>query len=162
MAFALRRQAKRPVRELVSEDYSLSLEQSRSGGGKIRIAVLVLAVLGAAGVAAGTVASRSARPAEGFFSAGALMLIGGIAALRILLARLSSGSARKLTIGGLGVRNAARPPGRSLAAAGMLASGCFIVFSVSVMKEDLSTQAGERRSGTGGVRLYGESSIAVP
>jgi hypothetical protein len=44
----------------------------------------------------------------------------------------------------------------------MLACGCFIVFAVSAMKEDLSLQAGERRSGTGGFRLYAESSIAIP
>ena len=44
----------------------------------------------------------------------------------------------------------------------MLASGCFVVFSVSAMKEDLSAQAGERRSGTGGFRLYAESSIPIP
>jgi len=164
MALALRRQSKRPVRELVAEDYSLSLDQTAApaGSGRLRKAVFALGTLGAVGVAAGTALSHTARPAEGFFSAGALMLIGGIAGLRILLARLSSGFSSKLSIGGLGVRNAARRPGRSMAAAGMLAAGCFVVFSVSAMKEDLSTQAGERKSGTGGFRLYAESSIAIP
>jgi putative ABC transport system permease protein len=48
-----------------------------------------------------------------------------------------------------------------MATAGMLACGSFIVFSVSAFKEDLSLQAGARRSGTGGFALYGESSIAI-
>jgi hypothetical protein len=164
MAFALRRQAKQPVRELVSEDFSLSLDQTATsaGPGRLRKAVFGVCTLAALGVAAATAFSGTAQPAEGFFSAGALMLIGGIAGLRILLARLSGQSTSRPTIGGLGVRNAARRPGRSLAAAGMLASGCFVVFSVSAMTEDLSTQAGQRRSGTGGFRLYAESSIAIP
>ncbi|HXX94848.1 MAG TPA: FtsX-like permease family protein, partial [Planctomycetota bacterium] len=41
------------------------------------------------------------------------------------------------------------------------ACGSFIVFSVSAFKEDLTLEAGLRRSGTGGFALYGESSIAI-
>jgi ABC-type antimicrobial peptide transport system permease subunit len=164
MALALRRQSRRPIRELVAEDYSVSLEDTArpSGKGRLRVAVFALATMAAVGVAAGTAFSGGARPAEGFFTAGALMLIGGIAGVRILLARLSSGSASTRSIADLGRRNAARRPGRSMAAAGMLASGCFIVFSVSAMKEDLSAQAGDRHSGTGGFRFYAESSIPIP
>lgn len=164
MAVALWRQAKRPVRELVAEDYSVSLEHRAlsSGGGKLRLAVFLLGTAGAAATAIGTLASGTPRPAEGFFGAGSLMLIGGIAGVRLVLGRLSTRSSAKLSVRELGVRNAARRPGRSLATVGMLACGCFIVFAVSAMKEDLSLQAGERRSGTGGFRLYAESSIAIP
>ena len=88
------------------------------------------------------------------------MLAGGMALVRILLAR-RSGSASRLTLGELGSRNAARRPGRGMATAGMLACGCFIVFSVSAFKEDLSLHAGARRSGTGGFGLYGESSLSI-
>src|SRR5262249_20809958 len=156
MVLALRRQARQPVRELVAEDFSVSLEQRApsSRGGWLRIAIFIAGLLGAAAVGIGTIASKSPNPAEGFFGAGALMLVAGIAGVRILLARLSARSTSRMTVRELGARNAARRPGRSLAAAGMLASGCFVVFSVSAMTEDLSTQAGERRSGTGGFRLY--------
>jgi hypothetical protein len=82
--------------------------------------------------------------------------------VRIILARLSLRATARLSIGDLGVRNAARRPGRSLATAAMMASGCFVVFSVSAFTQDLSRQAGERRSGTGGFRLYAESSVAIP
>jgi len=164
MAFALWRQAKRPVRELVAEDYSITLERRvlSSTGSKVWLGVFLLGTAGAVATAVATLASGTRNPAEGFFSAGSLMLLGGIAAIRMALGRLSSRSSTKLSIRELGVRNAARRPGRSLATAGMLACGCFVVFAVSAMKEDLSLQAGERLSGTGGFRLYAESSIAIP
>jgi putative ABC transport system permease protein len=164
MALALWRQAKRPVRDLVSEDFSVSLEQTAlaPGSGRIRQAVFYGAVAGALAVAAWTLASKAANPAGAFFAAGGLLLVGGIARVRMTLGRLSTATSRKLSVGELGVRNAARRPGRSLATAGMLACGSFVVFSVSAMKEDLSVQAGERRSGTGGFRLYAESSIVIP
>lgn len=164
MAAALWRQAKRPVRELVAEDYSVSLEHQAlaSGGGRLRLGLFLAGTAGAAATAIGTLASGSPRPAEGFFGAGSLMLVGALAAIRMALGRLSTRSSARLSILELGVRNAARRPGRSLATAAMLASGCFVVVAVSAMKEDLSQQAGERRSGTGGFRLYAESSIAIP
>jgi ABC-type antimicrobial peptide transport system permease subunit len=164
MAVALWRQAKRPVRELVSEDFSVSLEHQAlaAGSGRLRRAVFYGGMAGAAAVAAGTLAAKVANPAGAFFAAGGLLLIAGLARVRMSLGRLSTTSSRKLSVGELGVRNAARRPGRSLATAGMLACGCFVVLSVSAMKEDLSLQAAERRSGTGGFRLYAESSIAIP
>ena len=164
MALALRRQAKRPVRELVAEDFSLSLEKEalQASSGRLRGIVFVAGLVGAAGIVIGTLAARVANPAGAFFGAGAMMLIAALAWIRMRLARLSASTSSKLSTAELGVRNAARRPGRSLATAGMLACGCFVVFAVSAMKEDLATQAGERRSGTGGFRLYAESSLAIP
>jgi putative ABC transport system permease protein len=162
MAIALWKQAKRPVRELVADDFTLSLEQrSPKSSACWRRAFFIGGVTGAIAVIGGTLASGSDRPAGAFFGAGALLLVGGIALVRILLARMEAASSARLTVGGLGVRNAARRPGRGMATAGMLASGCFVVLSVSAFKEDLSLQAGVRRSGTGGFALYGESSVAV-
>jgi len=164
MAVALRRQSKRPVRELVAEDFSVSLEAKalQQGSGRVRKIVFVLSLLGAAGVAVGALIAKLPNPAGAFFAAGGLLLIAGLSQVRMRLGRLSSASSSKLSVRELGLRNAARRPGRSLATAGMLACGCFVVFSVSAMKEDLSVQAGERKSGTGGFGLYAESSIAIP
>jgi ABC-type lipoprotein release transport system permease subunit len=164
MALALRRQAKRPVRELVAEDFSVSLETKALAerGGRLRGVVFVAGLAGAAAVAILATAARVANPAGAFFGAGGLLLVSAIAGLRIRLGRLGAPSSSTLSVRELGVRNAARRPGRSLATAGMLACGSFVVFSVSAMKEDLSVQAGERKSGTGGFRLYAESSIAIP
>ncbi len=160
MAAALWRQAKRPVRELVAEDFTLALERRTPSRGRLRRAVGPAAMAGAVAIAAGALLSGADRPAGAFFAAGALMLVGGIALVREALARLESSA--RLSVAGLGMRNAARRPGRGMAAAGMLACGAFIVISVAAMKEDLSQQAGERRSGTGGFELYAESSLAVP
>jgi ABC-type lipoprotein release transport system permease subunit len=164
MAVALRRQSKRPVRELVAEDFSVSLETKalEQGSGRARKLVFVLSLLGAAGVVVGALVAKLPNPAGAFFAAGGLLLIAGLSRLRMTLGRLSSASSSRLSVRRLGVRNAARRPGRSLATAGMLACGSFVVFSVSAMKEDLSIQAGERKSGTGGFGLYAESSIAIP
>jgi putative ABC transport system permease protein len=164
MSVALWRQAKRPVRELVAEDFSVSLEREamKAGGGRIRKVVFIAGLLGAAGIVVGTLAARVANPAGAFFGAGGLMLVATVAWIRMRLAGLSAATTSKLSVSRLGFRNAARRPGRSLATAGMLACGCFVVFSVSAMKEDLATQAGERKSGTGGFRLYAESSLAIP
>ncbi len=156
MAWALRRQAKRPPRELLSEDFSLGEEErSRSKRPWDLRGVLVACLVGAAAVAG------TGRGAAAFFAAGALMLAGGMALVRMILARAAAVSPGLLSTARLGTRNAARRPGRGLAAAGMLACGAFMVLSVSAMKEDLSLQAGVRRSGTGGFELYGESSTAI-
>ena len=162
IALAMWRQARRPVRELVAEDYSLSLEKrAASGGGWLRKTLFAAGTLGAVAVAAATLVGGAKNPAPAFFAAGSLMLVGGIALIRMILARLSEASSAKPTVSSLGVRNASRRPGRAMATAGMLACGSFMVLSVSAFKEDLSLQAGERRSGTGGFGHYGETSIAI-
>jgi putative ABC transport system permease protein len=164
MAVAFWRQARRPVRELVAEDFSVSLEGQAppKGKGIFRRILFISCTALAVAVAAGTLALGPANPAGAFFGAGVLMLVGGIARVRMTLAHLSTGRSAKLTAMELGVRNAGRRPDRSLATAGMVACGCFVVFSVSAMKEDFSRQGGERNSGTGGFRLYAETSIAIP
>ncbi len=159
MRLALARHVRRPVRELVAEDASLSLPGA--GRSWVHRSILVAGWAGAAAIALGALLSGARNPAGAFFAAGALALAGGIALIRMRLARLSTSSSARLSVGTLGVRSAARRPGRGLATAGMLACGSFVVFSVSAMKEDLTLQAGERRSGTGGFRLYGESSIPL-
>jgi len=162
MTVAMWRQARRPVRQLVSEDFSQTLETGPlASGGRVRRSVFVLATAGAVGVAAWAALSGAGNPAAAFFGAGSLMLIGGIALVRMTLARLARDASTSLSMRVLGARNTSRRPGRSMATAGMLATGCFVVFSVSAMKEDFSDRAGERRSGTGGFELYGETSIAL-
>lgn len=164
MAVALRRQARRPIRELVAEDYSVSLEQVRpeKGSGWLGKGIGLAGLAGAAAILGHAIVTHPPNPAGSFFGAGALLLVSGIAAIRLGLGRMSRLTSAKLSIAALGMRNAARRPGRSLATAAMLASGCFMVFSVSAMKEDLTVQAGERASGTGGFGLYAESTVPIP
>ncbi len=157
MGAVLRRQARRPARELLFEDASVSMPAAK-GSWPWRLAFTLPA---AAAVVTALAAAGSGRPAMNFFAAGALMLVSGIALVRLTLARLAAAPPSKPTVAGLGMRNAARRPGRALAAAGMLACGAFALFSVSAMNEDLSSRAGERTSGTGGFDIYAESSVPV-
>ncbi|HYE99055.1 MAG TPA: FtsX-like permease family protein, partial [Planctomycetota bacterium] len=132
--------------------------RARGRGGRWAVGAAV-AVAGALAAAAAGLASDA--PAPAFFAAGALALAGGVAAVRALMGRLSTASTPRLTIATLGARNAARRPGRAVAAAAMLACGAFMVVAVSAMKEDLGRQAGRRDSGTGGFALVGDASVAV-
>ncbi|MDH3982502.1 MAG: ABC transporter permease, partial [Kiritimatiellaceae bacterium] len=68
---------------------------------------------------------------------------------------------RPLQIKRLPLRNAARRRGRSLTVIGLLGCGCFLVFAVSSMKEDITAHADESWSGTGGFEWFGESTLPI-
>lgn len=160
-------QAHLPARELLA---SGGESESRLGGGGIRrgrwlpgmmtvIASFVLALL-ALGYAAK--AGRGEGAAGAFFGAGALLLIGGIAACRAALARWERGSAgARLTLSSLGVRNSVRRTGRSLGAIALFACGSFLVVAVGANRHDPDEGARRRASGTGGFALYGEATLPV-
>ncbi len=101
--------------------------------------------------------------AGGFFAAGGLLLVAGIAASRVVLRRVGTIQSRWAvpTLRTLGLRNAARRRGRSLAIVGLLACGVFMVVAVGANRHDPLAQPLRRDSGTGGFAYYGESSIAV-
>ncbi len=180
MSIALWRQAKQPVRQLLVEDFSQAVtgvgKKAKSACGPegvarhpVAIAILSATTVAALGLVGFTIATGSDNPAGAFFGAGFLMLIAGICFVRLLLARIGAsapaGAVRSTgdvaSIRGLGIRGATRRPGRGLATTAMLASGVFMVLSVSAMQENLDRQEGEPRSGTGGFELYGESSLAI-
>ncbi|MBI3877656.1 MAG: hypothetical protein HY300_17140 [Verrucomicrobia bacterium] len=100
--------------------------------------------------------------AEIFFSAGALLLIAGLAFLSAFLSRLeTSEAAAKLSLAGMGVRNATRRRRRSLATAAMLACGSFLIVSIGVFRLDENVNATKRSSGTGGFAFLGESTLPI-
>lgn len=97
-----------------------------------------------------------------FFSAGALVLIAGLAFSSLLLRTLARAqSTAKLTVRGLGVRNCARRRQRSLATLGLLACGSFLIAAVQANRLDAGRDATRRTSGTGGFALIGESTLPV-
>lgn len=95
-----------------------------------------------------------------FFGAGALLLVSGILFCGDVLRRAGR-SDRFGGLGGLALRNAGRRRGRSLSVIGLLACGCFMVFAVASMKEDVTAHVGEHGSGTGGFAWYGESTLPI-
>jgi len=109
--------------------------------------------------------AASAQPAAGFFVGGTLFLIAGLGGLRLFLAALArSGAARGAaprSLTQLGLRGAARRPGRSLAVAGALAAGVFMVVAIGASRRDPRANAGARDSGTGGFALIVETSLPI-
>lgn len=99
-------------------------------------------------------------PAGGFFGAGALVLVGGLAAFKVWLARpqpVSLATSRS-SVARLGVRNASWRPGRSLTATGLVAAAVFLLVSVDSFRKGATDEAGPH-SGTGGFALVAESAL---
>jgi len=164
MWLVLRRQARRPARELLAGHEELGSGQLPTGRFRRRAGLWIgVAALAGALLIVGWAGARKDRAAsETFFEAGALLLIGGLSLAYALLSRLAAtAKTARLTLGGLGVRNAARHRGRSLAVIGLLACGSFLIVAVGANRHDPTAEAHLRSSGTGGFALYGESALPV-
>jgi ABC-type antimicrobial peptide transport system permease subunit len=188
IGFALRKQARRPARELLAGEVT---DQSASNGGrnasgfpeKIRqaedpqasfstmwkrvsrpLANAGTIAWGALGIAAATVgwalASGETANAEVFFSAGSLLLISGIAFAALVFNRVER-TERRFTVAVLGLRGCTRRRNRSLAVVGLLACGSFLIMAIGAFKLDANADAWKRSSGTGGFALMGESTMPV-
>ncbi|MFQ5505858.1 MAG: FtsX-like permease family protein, partial [Planctomycetota bacterium] len=104
------------------------------------------------------VGTSSAQAAGAFFGAGALLLLGGLSACRLLLTRFATPSPHGIpSVLALGVRNSGRRPSRSLATIALLASGTFLVVAVQAHRLEPPRDVRARASGTGGFALFGRS-----
>lgn len=163
LLLAIHRQVRKPARALLAGDDCEPVEKAGAAGLIRRRAGFYLSLAGVAGALA--IVARAAIAgaqdvAPAFFMAGALLLASGLGLFRELLARLGAGGGT-LTVRSLGRRHAGRRRGRSLAAAALLACGCFIVFAVSSTQEDPAAGGDARSSGAGGFALYGEATLPV-
>lgn len=163
IAVALRKQARQPARVLLAGHGFPEETLSASNRGQGRRSWTALACLGAGLLLVVQALFRGETSSAGtFFGAGALALIGGLAAAGWMLVRLNAlESNRQLSLLSLSVRNASRRRGRSLAVLGLLASGSFLVAAIGVFRLDAIRDAGERPSGTGGFVLMGEATIPL-
>jgi hypothetical protein len=125
--------------------------------GSFRSRAWIVAIMAASGaVALLAVAAAGSIPAEGgFFGAGSLVLVAGLACLRGSLA--SGLRLRANRLGKLAVRNAAHRPGRTVLSAALIASATFLIVSVESFRRDAGSGSGNRKSGTGGYSLIGEA-----
>ncbi|QDV89537.1 ABC transporter permease YtrF precursor [Phycisphaerae bacterium RAS2] len=158
IAWSIRGLARRTARSLMAgEMESPSAARGAASPWSARIAALcaaaacLVAMIGARG-------SSTAAPAA-FFSAGALVLIAGLAGLR---AWMRADSRRPIAPGPdallrLGVRNARRHPGRSLLAGGLIACATFVVISVGLYRRDVAQSDFARSGGLGGFSLMAQS-----
>ena len=122
---------------------------SHSGGAWLGFICLL-----GAGVVAGAGGGKNP---EAFFSAGALLLIAGIAFSRQLLVHLTRPTATARKLATVGRRNAARRRGRSLTTISVLASGVFLLVAVNAFHQDARPGA----PGTGGFALYAQSALPI-
>jgi len=99
-----------------------------------------------------------------FFIAGVLLLIGVV---RFWYDRMRSDKQATIASSGfwsivrLGFRNAAARPGRSALCIALIASATFIISAVDAFHRDGSALLHDKRSGTGGYSLVGESLLPI-
>ena len=163
---ALRKQAQQPARELLAEGANPDFQISNLKAQKGNRDKLVGGIAGSAALASMGWAlwQKATSNAELFFSAGALLLVAGIAFSAAYLSSLASGrnaAVAKFPLGELGVRNCARRRKRSLATLGLLACGSFLIASIAVFRLEAVKDAEKRSSGTGGFALIGETTMPV-
>ena len=172
----LRKQARRPARELLAGEGGEAASAKSEGGSRGAWSALGCLVCVAGLVVWALLKGETANP-EVFFSAGTLCLIGGLALVSWWLGRAGFGGATSLspqargrddkdvaapfTLASLGVRGCTRRRKRSLAVAALLASGVFLIASIGVFRLDANADAQQRSSGTGGFALIGQSAMPV-
>ena len=160
----LRRQARAPARELLASGAEADLRPSAAPARRPWVAWAVAGVcaVAAAGLVAGAGFAGGGAHVGAFFGAGALLLTAGLAACWATLGHLARASrGAGLSAGGLGLRNATRRRGRSLATVALVAFGAFLVVAVGANRRTGVADPGRRDSGTGGFRLMGETTIPV-
>ncbi len=164
IGLTLRGLAKRPARELLAGE----AESPKSKAGRWSGWVAGTALASAVGMTAWAVARGETANAETFFSAGALLLVASLAFVSAWLSRAGrasrpGGRGREAcpTLGSLARSGCARRRKRSLATAGVLACGCFLIVSLGVFRLDADRDATRRSSGTGGFALLGEATLPV-
>jgi putative ABC transport system permease protein len=160
----LRQQATRPAPVLMTGSLENStLRRASRSRGRWDIVTAVVAFAGAAIILFITPTSGGGEAVAGaFFGAGTLLLVGALALSRRVLRTVGGGWNRPMvSLQGLGLRNAARRGGRSLAIIGVLACGVFLVVAVWVFRQGPPENPLARDSGTGGFALYGDSSIPI-
>jgi ABC-type lipoprotein release transport system permease subunit len=161
--WSLRKLNKQTARELLAGESPENTHTHRSARRATVIGSLL--ALGAASVVVGALAGGTDLTPNSFYGAGAMLLLAGLAFASARLTRLAKsgalGQADRLSLAGLGQRNAARRRRRSMATIGMLACGSFMIASIGVFQKDATIDANEATSGTGGFALMGEAAIAV-
>lgn len=162
MWLVLRRQGRLPARVLLAGGNGPGQGLRKSG--RWRSMIYGLAAVAAAGGAVAMVALSGGRRDPGaaglFFGAGSLLLVAGLLAARWGLQALWRLGGMRRPIG-LAMRNVTCRPVRSLATIGLLACGTFLVTAVGANRHDVTLDAAQRSSGTGGFALIARSSLPI-
>ena len=163
LAWTLRKQARRPAAELLAGGGEPPVAGTLRRPRRMRasFAVAALGLVTAVGLLMSGDPGGGPAAAALFFGAGAVLLVAGLAASRVLLFLPRRDLAVHPSLSRLGLSNCVRRPGRSLATVGLLASGTFLVVSIGVHFLGPPRDVSRRDSGTGGFGLVGTSSLGV-
>jgi putative ABC transport system permease protein len=141
------------------------LESRATGARRARVlGVVPPATFAAAVLVVAASAVRAIPNVEGFFGAGALLLVSTLSLAAVVLRRPRP---RPITGHGwralarLAFRGAAHRPARSLLPVALIASATFIVVSVDAFRKDSRDDPRDRRSGTGGYALVASAALPV-
>ena len=157
------RGTRRTPASLVSTDFtSQSVWTLRRKKRRYRIAFPILAFLAAMAIVINVIVTRPDQFIEPFFGVGALLLLAGFSSYAYLLDTLTwRQTFHRPALWKIAVTNLARRRGRSLSVAALTASGCFLVFAVSSMQENVGLHADKRSAGTGGFGVYAETTVPL-
>jgi ABC-type antimicrobial peptide transport system permease subunit len=154
IAWSIRKEARRPARELLTANTESDTGPARPG--KIAPAIAAIFAVGALALAALGLTQSQPNPGQ-FFGAGAMALIAAILFATNWMRRQNAAASASLpTLRALGLRNIARRRKRSRAVLILLGSGAFLIASVGAFR--LDTKGG---SGTGGFAYIGESALPI-
>ena len=96
-----------------------------------------------------------------FFGAGFCLTLAGVCGCALWLRRLENSASPVRDLSTLGRQNAVRRKGRSLAVAGLMAAGVFMVTAINSFRLEGERGAARRDSGTGGFSYAGESNLPI-
>lgn len=154
----VRRQSRTPALDLLSGEQ----RTSERGSGKVALLTSLLCIAGSIAITLWSLGSRAEPNPGAFFGAGVLLLIGGVAAVSALLARLGRGSrGTTLTMGALALRGNARRRKRAVTTVALLSAGAFLIAAIGVFRLDADHGSNAEASGTGGFQWIGESTLPI-
>jgi putative ABC transport system permease protein len=164
IAWSIRKEAKRPARELLSAsgEMEFKADATQSARGRwLATFTLYASIIGFLGIAI-IILEDSDMSSEMFFGAGGLLLVAAISGATLWMHRqIYLASASLPSLRALGIRNITRRRKRSRAILILLSSGTFIVAAVGAFRLDLSPNRNDRNSGTGGFAFIGETTLPI-
>lgn len=163
MLWIIRRQTRRPARELLTYGIETPSEVER-GAGRAYGFSAILPLFASFGAVVFVLVMAFRRPTFApllFFAAGALLLVTLFYLCWYLFYWYGQTKKPAGSLFDLGLRNAARRRGRSLAVIVTLACGSFLLVSVGRFRLNAWDQADRRGAGTGGYSLFAETTFPI-
>lgn len=163
IAYSLRGLMRVPPRRLLAGGGAMEARVTAPARPRAATAVAVIGIVAAIGLAGASFTGASESSAAMFFSSGAALLVGLLAAFRAELGGRARGAVSRGGRRGwvrLALRGMTRQPGRCMLTAGLLASATFLVVSLGSFRlADVEDYA--RGGPTGGFSLYAESAAPI-